>query len=314
MAAAPTEPSAEELAPRARPTIARRENGCGVRFLPPWTTSRGGGTVSDDTYIAPPVTFRQRLSYNARIVRVLSRSEFKLKYAGSILGYFWSLGKPLMYFTVLWIVFGGLFDSGIERYPQYLLIGIVLNTFLVDAVTATLPSIVWSGPTIRRISFPPLVIPLATSLAAAMTFAANCVVIGAFLAIAGLRPEMDWLLLVPLLLELYVFVLALALLAATLYVRFRDVGQIWEVASSLLFFSAPIMYPITILPEWAQRLDGFNPFVQVMQDVRAVLLGADAGVTTRFDSRLFPIMIAVGLLVIALLLHRRESPRFAERA
>ena len=53
---------------------------------------------------------------------------------------------------------------------------------------------------------------------------------------AGVRREPDWLLLVPLLLELYVFVVALALIAATLFVRFRDVGQIWEVASSLLFF------------------------------------------------------------------------------
>src|SRR5262249_62265647 len=78
-----------------------------------------------------------------------------------------------MYFTVLWIVFGSLFKPGIERFPLYLLIGIVLYTFVADAVTATLPSIVSSGPTIRRIAVPPLVIPLAGSLAAAMTVLAN---------------------------------------------------------------------------------------------------------------------------------------------
>jgi ABC-2 type transport system permease protein len=276
--------------------------------------SLGGGTVSDDRYIAPRGTFGERLAYDARILDVLSRSEFKLKYAGSVLGYVWSLAKPLMYFTVLWIVFGSLFKPGIEHFALYLLIGIVLYTFFADAVTATLPSIVWSAPTLRRISFPPLVIPLASSLATAMTFLANCV---AFLACSRIRPQVDWLLLVPLVLELYLFVLGLGLLAATLFVRFRDVGQIWEVASSLLFFSSPIMYPITILPHWAQRLVEFNPFVQVMQDVRTVLLGTDAataGVTPRFDSRLFPIAIAVVLLAIGLLLHRRESPRFAERA
>jgi ABC-2 type transport system permease protein len=269
------------------------------------------------SYAAPRGTFRERLSYDARIVQVLSRAEFRLKYAGSVLGYVWSLAKPLMYFTVLWIVFAGLFEAGIENYALYLLIGIVLNTFLADAVGATLPSIVQSAPTIRRIAFPPLVIPLSTSLAAAMTFLANCIVVAVFLGASGIRPELDWLLLPPLLLELYVFILALALIASTLYVRFRDVAQIWEVAALLLFFTAPIMYPITILPEWAQRLDGFNPFVQVMQDARAILLGPDAveaGVATRFDSRLFPIAIAVGLLALALWLQRRESPRFAERA
>jgi ABC-2 type transport system permease protein len=104
---------------------------------------------------------------------------------------------------------------------------------------------------------------------------------------------------------------------STLFVRFRDVGQIWEVAASLLFFSAPIMYPITILPPWAERLAELNPFVQVMQDVRLVLLGSDAslaGVTARVDTRLIPIAIALGMLALGLVLHRRESPRFAERA
>jgi ABC-2 type transport system permease protein len=273
--------------------------------------------LSTARYIAPRGTFRDRLAYDARILHVLARSDFKLKYAGSVLGYVWSLAKPLMYFSVLLVVFGRLFKSGVHDYPLYLLIGIVLNTFLVDAVSAALPSMVSSGPTIRRISFPPLVVPLASSLATAMTFLANCVVVAGFLAFYRIRPELDWVLLIPLLLELYIFVLALALLASTFYVRFRDVGQIWEVATVLLFFSAPITYPITILPHWGQRLIGFSPFVQVMQDVRSVVLGTNAvtaGVTPRFDSRLFPIGIAIALLIVALLVHRRESPKFAERA
>jgi ABC-2 type transport system permease protein len=273
--------------------------------------------VGEASYIAPRATLRDRFAYDARILGVLSRSEFRLKYAGSLLGYLWSLAKPLMYFTVLWVVFGNLFKLGIHRYPLYLLIGIVLYTFLADAVTAALPSIVSSGPTLRRISFPPLVVPVASSLASAMTFLANCAAVAVFLAVGQIRPHLDWLLLVPLLLELYAFALALAIIAATLFVRFRDVGQIWEVAVSLLFFSSPIMYPTTILPGWAQRLDGFNPFVQVMQDIRSVLLGSDAttaGVTARLDTRIYPIALALIALVVALVVHRREAPRFAEYA
>jgi ABC-2 type transport system permease protein len=234
-----------------------------------------------------------------------------------VLGYVWSLAKPLTYFAVLWLVFARVFKSGIHQYPLYLLIGIVLNTFLVDAVTSTLPSVVTSGATIRRISFPALVIPVASTLAAAFTFLANFVVVAIFLAFSHVTPEPSWLLLVPLLLELYVFVLSLALIASTLHVRFRDVGQIWEVAAGLLFFAAPIMYPLSLLPEWAQRLVSLNPFVQVMQDVRRVLLGPDAaadGAVPPLDSRVYPIAIVVVLLVVALRLYRRESPRFAERA
>jgi ABC-2 type transport system permease protein len=272
--------------------------------------------MSEARYITAPVSARERIAYDARIIGVLSRSEFKLKYAGSVFGYLWSLAKPLAYFTVLWVVFGSIFKSGIERYPLYLLIGIVLNTFLIDAVTATLPSIVSKGPTIRRIAFPPLVVPIATTVAAAMTFLVNCVVVAVFLGGAGLTPEPAWLLIVPLLLELYIFVTSVALILATLFVRFRDIGQLWEVATALLFFLAPIMYPITILPIWAQHLVELNPFVQVLQDVRTILLGADAnaGTASPIYSQLFPVLIAGALVVAALILYRRESPRFAERA
>ncbi len=269
------------------------------------------------SYLSPALTFRERLAYDARIVQVLSRSEFKLKYAGSVLGYVWSLAKPMAYFTVLWVVFARVFNEGIHRYPLYLLIGIVLNTFLVDAVSATLPSLVSSGPTIRRISFPPLVIPLSTSIAAAMTFLVNCLVVGIFLVIGSVQPQLGWLLVVPLLVELYAFVFAIGLIASTLFVRFRDVSQIWEVTAMLLFFSAPIMYPITILPEWAQRLISLNPFVQVLQDIRTILLGTDAatdGVAPLAVNQAIPVAIAIGLLGIAIWLYRRERHHFAERA
>src|SRR6266576_3307434 len=124
-------------------------------------------------YLAPRPGLRERLAYRARVLGVISRTEFKLKYAGSVLGYLWSLAKPLMYFAVLWLVFGNLFHTGIRRYPLYLLVGIVLYTFVADAVTATIPSIVSRSAMLRRISFPPLVIPVAANVTAAMTFLIN---------------------------------------------------------------------------------------------------------------------------------------------
>jgi ABC-2 type transport system permease protein len=269
------------------------------------------------TYSAPTAPLGERLAHDARIVHMLARAEFRLKYAGSALGYLWSLAKPMAYFTVLWVVFGSVFKEGIDHYPLYLLIGIVLNTFLVDAVSLTLPSLVSNGPTIRRISFSPVIIPLSTSLAAAMTFLLNCLVVVVFLGIGGIAPRAQWILVVPLLAEMYVFVLALGLITSTLFVRFRDVGQIWEVSAMLLFFSAPIMYPISQLPEWAQRVVSLNPFVQVMQDIRAVLLGSTAtkdGAAPLADGQLLPVLIAFALLGIALWIYCRERSHFAERA
>jgi ABC-2 type transport system permease protein len=108
---------------------------------------------------------------------------------------------------------------------------------------------------------------------------------------------------------------------AALYVRFRDVGQIWELAAQLLFFASAIFYPIGIIPLWAQRVAFLNPFVQSMQDIRHVVLGGASGpndvtaasVYAGAGGRLIPILIALFMFLGALVFFKREGRYFAER-
>jgi ABC-2 type transport system permease protein len=248
---------------------------------------------------------------------VLARTDFKFKYAGSVLGYFWSVAKPLLYFTVLWVVFKSIFKARIHEYPLYLILGIVLWTFMADAVTSTLPSIVSRATILRRIWFPPIVIPVAATVTALMSFAINLAVVVIFITVSHEAPSLQWLLLVPLLLELYLFVLALCLLASMLYVRYRDIGQIWEVASGALFFAAPIVYPITVLPIWARHILVFNPFVQILQDVRRIVIGKNAHAVEligHHGNHAIPLAVIFALFAVVIVLYRRDSPRFAEIA
>lgn len=268
-------------------------------------------TVRED----PPV--RHDVAYVARVVRVFARTEFKRKYAGSVLGYFWSLGKPLIYFAVLWIVFGHLFRTGIPDFGLYLIVGIVLFTYLSDAVTSTLTSIVARGAVLRRVAFPSIAIPLGSLASATITFLLNCLCVAIFVAVAGQRPAVRWLVLVPLILEFVLFVTGIALIASSLYVRFRDIGQIWEVIATVLLYSSAIMYPIGVLPSWFRGLVGFNPLVQVVQDARRALFVGDPRALSKIvlpHSSFYGVAVVFVLLAVGLILHRRESPRFAELA
>ncbi|MBA2616487.1 MAG: ABC transporter permease [Actinobacteria bacterium] len=272
--------------------------------------------------LAKPSPRADRLGYCLRVIRTAAAMEFKLKYAGSAVGYVWSLARPLAYFAVLWVVFERFLripGPAVENYPLYLLTGLVLYLFFIDAISMTMMSIVARGALLRRMALPPLLIPLSVSLTAALTFCVNAVAVVVLLAVHRVRPELDWLLLIPLVGELLAFILGIGLIASALYVRFRDVAQIWELASQLLIFATPIMYPVTLLPPRVQEVVFLSPLVQVIQDVRLLIVGLNAetetlaGVLGSDAWRLVPVSIALATLVVGLVYFRRDAPRLAER-
>jgi len=266
---------------------------------------------------------RSGFYYQARVLRVIAGTEFKLKYADSVLGYVWSLLKPLGIFSVLYVVFGRFFrlDVGFAHYPLYLLVGIVLWYFFVDATTLAMSSIVSRGSLLRKLAFPRLLVPLSASLTALLTFGVNLLAIAAFVAWNRIVPRIDWILILPLILEIVVFTIAVAVLLATLFVRFRDVAQLWDLAIQVLFFASPIFYPVGFLPGWAQKVAMLSPFVHAMQEIRAVMLlpHETTEILTVTDvygtslAHLLPIAFALLLLGFALAYFRRESPSFPER-
>jgi ABC-2 type transport system permease protein len=279
--------------------------------------------VTEISYPARPARGTSGLAYYVRVVRVVGAIEFKAKYAGAALGYVWSVAKPLAYFGVLWVVFAHLLRTANQTndFTIFLLIGILLFMFFVDTIGAMLPSIVEGGTIVRRLAFPPILIPLSASVGIGITFLANMSALIVFIAIQRVAPQLEWLLVIPLLAELYLFCIGLGLLLAALYVRFRDIGQVWELMAQLLFFASAIFYPIGILPDWAQKVAFLNPFVQTMQDIRHAVLGGRSGPNdlTAADvyggaaGRLIPIVIALVLFSGALAFFRHESRHFAER-
>jgi ABC-2 type transport system permease protein len=255
-----------------------------------------------------------------RILHVIASAEFKLKYADSALGYLWSVAKPMALFSVLYVVFGRFFGlgAGHTHYPIYLLTGIILWTFFVDASSMTLMSLVSRGTLLRKLMFPRLLIPLSVTLTAGITLAVNMIPLIILIAWNRLAPQVKWVLVIPLFLELFVFTFGVSVILATLFVRFRDIGQLWELSTQLLFYASPIIIPVGFLPPWSQPIAFLNPFVQIMQDMRAVLIPNQVVITaadrlTNVGGRLLPIGIAFATLLVGLYLFRKQSPWFAER-
>lgn len=251
------------------------------------------------------------------LILQLALTDFKLKYAGSILGYLWSLVKPLLFFGILYVVFTYVFrlGKGIPNYPVYLLLGVVMWAFFAEATMGGMHAIVNRGDLIRKVNFPKIIIVLAAVLNATTTFLLNMVIVFVFLFFSKIDPTLNVVIFIPLILEFILFVLGVSLILGTLFTKFRDFAHIWEVSLQLLFYATPIIYPISLIPSQFTKFVFLNPIAQMIQDSRwAIISNAIPTAWNMFSYKygVFPIVVAFCTLVVGLIFFKFSAKNFAE--
>jgi ABC-2 type transport system permease protein len=256
---------------------------------------------------------------NRALLSELVRTDFKLRYQGSVLGYAWSLLRPLLLFVILYVVFVKFLKigKGIPHYPIYLLFGIVIWNFFYEMTVQSLGSIVGRGDLIRKIRIPRWIIVLSSSISAFINLLLNLVVVVVFLFInhADLLRSALWLPLI--LLEVYVLALGLSLFLSATYVKFRDVNYIWEVILQAGFYITPILYPLALITNTTlQKFIMLNPMAQAIQDARySVVTHQTRTVYQVFNGgwyKFIPFIIVVIIFTGGLAYFRKESKSFAE--
>ncbi|HEX5984266.1 MAG TPA: ABC transporter permease [Solirubrobacterales bacterium] len=252
------------------------------------------------------------------LVRLSAVAQFKHLYAGSLLGYFWTLGRPLAMFGVIYVVFSEVLGigAGIVNYPAVLLLNLLIFQFFTDATSRALPSMVSNESTLRKMEFPRAVVPGAVVLAAVFTFVLNLVAVLAILLFTGLEPRATWVLVPLLCLAMLIVATATSFVLATLFVQFRDIGQIWMVTTLALLYSSPIMYPVETIPNdfrWMLIVNPLAPIFELMRkwavDPGAPDVAAAAGTPWGWYG---PLLISLAICVLAVVLFRRKARTLAE--
>jgi ABC-2 type transport system permease protein len=252
------------------------------------------------------------------LLYLIAATEFKKTYFGTVLGYVWSLARPLMLFGVLLAVFTQVFriGSGVPNYPLLLLFNIVLFGFFQEATTIAVNSIVNQESVVRKTQFPRLVIPLAVVLTALFNLGLNLIVVFAFVLGWGIDPRWTWLLFPVALLLIIVFTSAVAMIVSSLYPRFRDTAIIWTVVATILFYATPVLYPLEAVPPTMQKLLALNPLTPIFEAMRAWVIDPSApGPVDALGWGLVAVSAVFYLVVCALAgwVFNREAPLIAEQ-
>lgn len=278
---------------------------------------RGAATLA--SMLGTPSLLAPRQRRFATVTGMLASTDYKLKYLDAALSYAWALLRPAVFFAVLFAVFGGLgrMNAGVEHYAAYLAVAVVLWTFFIQSTTSSIYAYRQRARLLRTLPLPRLAVPFATVLAASFDFAMNFAVVIAVFFLSGLTPTASWLELPLIVGAVALLTTGMSLLLSSLFVRHRDLDQLWGVTGQALFFLTPIFYVVTTVPEPFQRVIVLvNPLATALTEARHALIdpGAPsaAAVAGGWPYLLVPVAITAALVLLGAWTYRRESPKAAE--
>jgi ABC-2 type transport system permease protein len=260
-----------------------------------------------------PVAFGESEDRIWRIVWQDVRSEFRLRYHDSVLGFVWSIANPLLMFIALYLWFSRVikFGGDIPNYAAMILVNLMLFRFVVEAVGTSVGSLVSREGFVRRASFPLATIPLGRVLASAVDLLFSIPIVLLISIVVGVEPTWTWLLLPVVVFALLIFALGGALLLSALYVFVRDVYQVWTVGARVLFFATPVLYPIELAPDRFRDLLAVNPLAPLLTMSRKWIIDPGAPDVTQalggWTGLIAPSIVFVSVCVGGLIYFKRRA-------
>jgi ABC-2 type transport system permease protein len=271
------------------------------------------------TRMRGPSALSGDLRRTANLTWTLAYLEFRLKFFGSVLGYLWQLGRPLMLFGVYYVVFTQFvrLSADVKFYPPLLLAGIMIYTFFAESTSGAVPAVLNRENLVRKIHFPRIVIPLAVVVSSALNLAVNTIAVGVFMAAAGVPVRLSWLVMIPVFAMLLTLVTGLSMLLSALFVRYRDVQPIWDVITTAAFYATPILYPIERVEiPWAREVIMYNPLAVIVQQMRHSVFDpaapSAAAAIGGYARLCVPIGITLAVFALGFWYFNRAAPEVAE--
>lgn len=253
--------------------------------------------------------FVQTLRYKDLIMHLIRR-DVTARYKRSFLGVAWTMLNPLGMMLILTVVFSQVFST-IDGYAAYILSGLLVWNFFSQSIVSGINSMVWGGDLFRRIYFPRSVYAISavgTGIVNLLLSMIPFIIVSMFVG-KPLTLNFFWVV-VPIIL-ISMFTLGLALIIASIGVRFPDIVEMFNVFLFAWMYLTPIIYPEDIVPDWLRAFFKFNPMYHMIKLFREPIF---------YGQPLYPqllgicTLISVFTLVLGWIIFSRMTDEIAYRS
>ena len=245
------------------------------------------------------------------LLYLLAWRDIKIRYKQTVLGAAWAVIQPFFSMVVFSLFFGHLakMSSDGVPYPIFSYTALVPWMFFANGLNHASSRLVSNGNLIKKVYFPRLLIPLAAVLSGVVDFMLAFVVLLGMMLYFGIVPTSHAFWLPLFLLLAFVTALGVGLWLSAMNAQFRDVQYTLPFLTQFWFFSTPIAYSSSLVPELWRPLYGLNPMVGVIEGFRWALLGTATAPGAMIAASA---LTAVLLLITGAFYYRRLEKTFAD--
>lgn len=252
------------------------------------------------------ITFKK---YRYLLENLISR-DLKVKYRRSALGLLWSILNPLLMMLVITTVFQYVmkFDtSQISDFTIFYLTGSLIFNFVSESTSTALTSIVSASSLIKKVYIPKYIFPLEKTLFSFVNLLFSLIALVIMLIVR--QTPITWTIIlfpIPLIYTL-LFCIGFGLILSALNVFFRDIAHLYSVWITAWMYLTPVIYSVSMLPEWMQPIMKINPLYHYITYFRNVVMD---GVVPDLKANLICICTALFALLLGALIFKKKQDRF----
>jgi ABC-type polysaccharide/polyol phosphate export permease len=174
---------------------------------------------------------------------------------------------------VLSIAFWFLFGQNQPNYPVFVLAGLIIWNLFAQGSVAAMSNLVGNGNTLRRMYIPPSVFVI-SAVGSALVNLFFTIVPFFIIALALHAPlSLTWLYVIVACVQVTIFTMGIGFIISMLTVFFNDVYEMFLVLLTAFNYLTPVFYPISILPDWLQRLELYNPMYLYVSAAQKAVVG-----------------------------------------
>ncbi len=238
------------------------------------------------------------------------KTDFTLRYNNSVLGFLWVVLKPLLMFTVMYIVFSLFLGTSVKYYALYLLLGIMLYNFFNEVTVNGMNSLLQKKDIMLKVNFKRYIAVIGSSVIALINLFFNLIVSVVFFIFNRVLPSFEGILFFLLgIIILYILGIAISFFISIFYVKFRDLQHIWEIVMFVLFYLTPIVYPISLVHGKFALIIDANPLTHILNFARQSII---YGKYLSVYSTMIIFVLSITLFILGFYFFERSIKKIAE--